>query len=303
MVLGLMILLVVVLGILCLNRQHELTVLRTRIAWLEKQDHRVAPAATAETVREIPPVTLPSAATNTDGTVKTVKLKQHTTVEIEEMLSDPKRKEFMEAMWTAQMDSQYKSLFRYYEMTADERRYIKSLLVEKISRLQDLSLSLIDPALSAEQKAEIERQRDSTLKEIDSRIQDFLGAEAFAMYEGYEKSQAERFLVDQCKTALANANQPIDAAKEDALIRILYEERTALPELSAIWERQELLVGLRAEDKERMLRSFDLWHDRVKGRASTLLNPGQMKTFELYLQQQRDQAEIIVTAVPEMFDE
>ena len=288
---------VAALGLLCLGRRHELAVLRARIASLEKRAVRAAPPAVADTARPLPPTT------DTDATVKTVKLKSHTTVEIEEMLNDPKRREFMEAWWTAGMDSRYRSLFRYYEMTPDERRCLKSLLVEKNSRLQDLSVSMIDPALSADEKAEINRQREAAQKEVDERIQDFLGAEAFAMYEGYEKSQVERFLVDQCKTALANANRPIDSNQEDALIRILYEERAALPELSDIWERQELLTDLRSEDATRLLRTFDLWRDRVRGRTSALLNPEQMATLEVFLQQQRDQAEIIVTAVPEMFDE
>ncbi|MFH0954388.1 MAG: hypothetical protein V1873_08670, partial [Verrucomicrobiota bacterium] len=230
--------------------------------------------------------------------LKTIRVKSRPREEFLRMLNNPKRKEFMEAVWTLELDQRYGPLLRFYEMTPEEMRYFRSLLLEKRSRADDGTTRVLAAGDDAAQRAAAQETRDQALREIDGRVREFLGGDAFEEYEGYERSLPERMMLHDFKVVADNAGSPLGYNQEDKLIRLMHEERAAVPELSELYENEGRPAAIGGDRGLQIIRAVNVWRDRVLMRARGLLDERQMYFFEGQVQQIRDVIEVSITMAP-----
>lgn len=304
---------VLVLALLCVGRHFQLAMLRAGLAGIQRLP-RPAPAAEKPAPRSAPdarpapeprPLPAAEAATNVPPQPAEVaevrpliRLKERPREEFLRMLNDPKRKMFMEAAWTLELDQRYGPLFRYFEMTPEEMRYLKSLLLEKRSKADTFSASLLAATDDAERRTAVQQKRDQASRELDGRAREFLGTEAFEEYEGYERSLPERMMLHDFKVVADNAGSPLAYEQEDKLIRMMHEERAAVPELSELYENEGEPVAVTRDRGLEIIRAVNVWHDRVLMRARDLLDERQMYFFEGQVQQVRDVIEVGISMAP-----
>ncbi len=294
----------------CLRQSAALKDVRARLASLE------APAAALETARPVPvraerpaaaaPDVLTPArieATNTPArrAPKKVRIRRRSKDEMARLMDDPKRKQYMQAAWTFHLDRTYGDLLRYYEMTPDELAYFRSLLVEQLSRQDSLNARRLDARGSRAELAAVRAEDERSKREVDGRIREFLGEEAWAEYEGYEESMPERMILSACLVALENAGRGLTWEQEDAAIRILYEERVRRPELEKVDD--EVHAGLSREESEGVLRSVEAWLTDSRLRLKPILDADQFAAVERQLQFVRDAIEVGLSMAPLMTGE
>lgn len=290
---------------LCLARQRELSALRAGLAELRGRQAAARPLAQSPkpVLPEAPPAGAAAPApvvTNAPAPAapKPIRVKSRPREEFLRMLNDPKRKEFMEAAWTLELDQRYGPLLRYYELTPEEMGYFRSLLLEKRSRADGGTTRLLAAGDDAAQRAAAQEARDQTLREVDGRLRDFLGGGAFEEYGGYEKSLPERMMLHDFKIVLDNSGDRLGYEQEDKLIRLMYEERAAVPDLSELYENEGRPAAIGSDRGLEIIRAVNVWRDRVLLRAGDLLDKRQMYFFEGQVQQIRDVIEVSITMAP-----
>lgn len=220
------------------------------------------------------------------------RIREHNPDDVLAWVRDPKRKTYMEAAWTLNMDTVYGPLFRCFEMTPDELAYFRSLLVESWSQNEEFGARFLSAGDDAPAQAGVVRDQQAARKELDGRILEFLGADAFAEYEGYVKSLPERMQLAGYRQALANTGDPLSYEQEDQLIRLMYDERQNFPLLRDITSEGRMTYGGERPRVENVLREFEQWRARVLFRTGGLLRGDQQALFDDYLGQTRDALEV-----------
>jgi len=200
-----------------------------------------------------------------------------------EALQDPARRENMKSVWSMQMDSIYGPLLRSMQMTPDELNEFKGFLMAKRWVNVDFGMKLAAAETNEAGQAQIEQQRKQTQDEIDGRIRQYLGENAYAEYDGYEKSLTERTMLGDFKQELENIKAGLTYEQEDKLIRMMYEERTKSPVLNHAIEESDSVANRSPDEWKDVLREFDQWKTRVDGRAAELLSPAQRKLLDEHM--------------------
>lgn len=303
---------VAVLALLCVGRHFQLAMLTAALQNLPRPVQAVAaqnpapkPLPEPRPAQNHQPEPAVQAATNAAEPAAQVaelrqplRVKERPREEFLRMLNDPKRKMFMEAAWTLELDQRYGPLLRYFEMTPEEMRYLKSLLLEKRSRADTFSARLLAATGDAAARTAVQQERDQAAQELDGRLREFLGGDPFEEYQGYERSLPERMMLHDFKIVADNAGAPLGYGQEDKLIRMMNEERAAVPELSELYDNEGEAVAVTRDRGLEIVRAVNVWHDRVLMRAKDLLDERQMYFFEGQVQQIRDVIEVGISMAP-----
>ena len=236
-----------ILAVFCVGRYSELRALRAEIARL-KMPAAITPApgprAAASAKAKL--IATDSAADRRSSTnaaaksgirAKKIPIKKRARDEMVEMMKDPKRKKFMEAAWTLKMDTVYGPLFRHYEMTSDELQYFQSLLTEKSFFAEDFAVRRMEA--DAQESADIRRQEEQAEAELNGRIREFLGSEAYQEFDNYEEQLPDRMMMQEFKRSLLALGRPLTDGQEDELVRIMHDERQNSPLLRQLTQRRE----------------------------------------------------------------
>jgi hypothetical protein len=288
-----------ILAVFCVARYSELRALRTEIARLRTSTTVVsAPAIEATAPTKTNRTATDSAVsrrstTNTEAKpgirAKKISIKKRTRNEMVEMMKNPKRKKFMEAAWTLKMDSVYGPLFRYYEMTPDELQYFQSLLMEKSFFAEDFAVRRMEA--DAQESADIRRQEEEAEAELNGRIREFLGNEAYQKYNDYEERLPNRMMMQEFKRSLLASGRPLTNGQEDELIRIMYDERQNFSPLRHLAQKGDGDALLESLPADRAMQKFDEGCARMTLRARQALTPVQFESFTNYINELRDTME------------
>ena len=292
---------ILILAAFCVAKHLELRSIRAEIARLKEPT--AATPATASVPVAAKRTALTSAArqrtftnavTGAGSRAKKMAIKKRGRREMAELMKDPKRKKFMEAVWTLHLDTAYGALFRHYEMTDDEMRYFQSLLLEKTFLAESFGVRRMEA--DAEGSAEdIRRQEQQAEAEVNGRIREFLGGEAYQEYESYETRLPDRMMLREFRDSLDVSGLPMSGEQEDELVGILHEERQNLPLLRQLTEKGGTGALLESLPPDRVKQEFEEGSYRVILRAKQALTPDQFESFTNYIGQLRDMMEIALT--------
>ncbi|MFN2604245.1 MAG: hypothetical protein ABR582_16010 [Gemmatimonadaceae bacterium] len=121
--------------------------------------------------------------------------------------------------------------------------------------------------------------------ELDKQLKELLGENGFAKWETYEKTTGERQIMVDLREQIAIGSTPLRDDQAQALLQILLEERARAP--STLFDPaaredprekfRRLLEGNNADVYYQEEKNF---HQRVLGRAGTLLDPEQYEAMQ-----------------------
>lgn len=134
-------------------------------------------------------------------------------------LSRPEVENLRKAQLRSQVDRYYAALFNGLSVTPEQLAKFKDLLVEKqLARFDSVAAAnhegVTDPT-------ELARLVASAQAELSTEIKSTIGDAAYAQYQGFLQTQAQRNVVNLLQQSLAYSKTPLNSAQSDQLVQIL----------------------------------------------------------------------------------
>ena len=143
--------------------------------------------------------------------------------------------------------------------------------------------------------ADIRKQEEQAEAELNGRIREFLGNEAYQEFDSYEERLPDRMMLREFKSSLSVSGSPLSDDQEDELVRIMHDERQNLPLLRKLTEKGGGAAMLESLPPDRVIQEFDEGSSHMILRARQALTPDQFESFTNYVGQLRDMMEIGLT--------
>lgn len=141
-----------------------------------------------------------------------------------------KNPEFAAAMRTQQradLDRRYASLFKQLNLPADQLDQLKDLMIERQSAMMDVMSTAAAQGLNPRENREELRQLTQSLQsEVDASIRSTIGDAAYAQYESYNSTQAQRNTVSRINDTLSYSSTPLTSAQNQQLVTIMTNNNT-----------------------------------------------------------------------------
>jgi hypothetical protein len=220
---------------------------------------------------------------------------------IVEMMKNPAMKQSMSTRRKATLEVSYKSLFEDLDLSGEDLESFKELLLKKETTLIDKSLEMMDSLMTPDRKKEARESIDKLTAELNKEIEAFLSEEGYAIYEEFEKTQAEREIVNLLKQSLSGIDQ-LGKQQEKELISTMYETRSTFESTTDYKDGEKidpskLSPEYIAKQQERTAKL----HEQYLLRAGEILTPEQLKQFKASLEHQRMMQEMAMQFATKMF--
>ena len=207
---------------------------------------------------------------------------------LREMFRSPAMRAMLEQQHAAQIDLAYGRLFDRLQLSDEERAHFKKLLLERQKAQTDLSLKLMDRALSPEERSRLLAQYEQQKQAFDRTIETFLNEPTdWNSFRHWEDTLPERTQFETAGRSLFSASaEPLNARQEQQLIELMTEARKSLGSAG----RQAGNAGanpaaVTAEIIERQLSQMGEQARIIQERATAFLTPGQQQTLQAFLTQ------------------
>lgn len=274
------------------------------VAAADREPDAPAPESAPDTAAESPAAT----ADEHDDTVpslvgKSVRVEHEPPDEFLARISDPKRKNYIRAEVVAALDPIYAPLFRCFQMSPEQLAYIKYLIAEK--RVVDNEYNLRTIRAQTADRVAVAREGTQRAAEWDTKVRDFLGPEAYELYEGYNRSLPERMIVKEYNQKLEALALGLTYEQEDSVIRTMYEERRNSIEMRDLMgnENPALIMDRIRGRADIIVRDYDAMAQRVALRCQSQLQPAQYASLTNQLAANRATMEGLMTLLSTMSDE
>jgi len=204
------------------------------------------------------------------------------------MMKSPEMKEVNRVQTQVAVDRTYGSLFKDLNLSASDQEALKALLLDRQIAMMDAANSLM-VASGSDARQAVAADANALKADYDKKIQDFLGAQNYPLFQQYEEIQPERSAIHMFKGTLP-AGDALTNQQEDDLIAALYQERKALPAPSLLNYQNEFPPDPSWFTEERItetLKQIDQLHQQYNQTAATVLAPAQLEQFAKFLEQWR----------------
>lgn len=221
---------------------------------------------------------------------------------IGKMMKDPAMREMMREQQKAMVNMMYGGLFKELNLSPEEKDKFKELLTEsqmgKVAAAQGVLGGTQDEATTAAAKKAVADAK----KQADADIKALLGEQRYAQYEDYQKNVGERMQLDQLKNQLAGENVPLRDEQNAQLLKIMKEEKLALP--PAISTEQSEMPDkdtFTAKKMDEQLKWMEQYNARVADRAKSVLTPEQFINYQKFQEQQASMQKLGMQMARQMF--
>ncbi len=178
------------------------------------------------------------------------------------MLKDPALHKMLLAQQDSALRGFYADYVRQANLTPDEADKFFRILRDRQMALMDSSEAMISGG-AVDMKA-----AQAANNTADEALEDLLGVQRFGQYRDFEKTLGARMEV-QMFSARLGADEPLNESQSQALIRIVSEERAAMPAIDSV-------------DMDEASRQIDAMNQRVYDRAKSVLTPEQLALFATF---------------------
>jgi hypothetical protein len=202
---------------------------------------------------------------------------------VTDLLTNRKRLDTIRAFSSPELDSLYAPLFRSLGLAPEDIDVFKDLITARRIAQAELRIREQNAETDAELLA-LQEQRTRAMDWFDERMREVLGTGDFESLEGYEKSLAERTMLFDYKQGLDNLGRGLTYEQEDRLIRLMYDERSSVTSLDALFSGGDSTFD---DETDALVRDFDAWADRVLLKCAYLLDEDQLKALKAQLDAQQ----------------
>jgi hypothetical protein len=179
------------------------------------------------------------------------------------------------------VDMIYGELFKHFQLSPEEHDRLQKLLVEKQLNQVDFGMKMMDANLSPSQRAQLAQQLSAANAATDAKIQEYFNnSDAYAYYQTYVQQQPERLELGTLSASLASANQPLDPAQADALLNLMYQERTNFKFSQDFYDQTKINpASVTGPAADTFLQEQERLQNQIAARAAAILSPEQLAAF------------------------
>jgi hypothetical protein len=202
--------------------------------------------------------------------------------ELATSLQNPAARDQMAAQQAKAVAAIYGDLFKHFQFPPEQAGILQKLLLDKQMNQVDLGLRMMDPNLSQAERAQLADQLQAANAASDAKIRDFFSNDAdFAYYQTYVQQQPERLEVSNFSTNLANANLTLDPGQSEALVNLMYQERSNFKFTQDFYDQSKLdPAAITGPAADTFLQEQEQLQTQIAQRAATLLTPEQLVVFK-----------------------
>jgi hypothetical protein len=204
-----------------------------------------------------------------------------------EMMKNPAMKEVMKQQRAVMLESQYGKLFGRFNLSEEEKTFLKNLLSDRLALDSELGIKLMGDDVTPEQRSAIVKGHQDSKKASDARIRDFLNNEDdYAAFQKWEDTKGERMQVEMGRSLFENAGEALSPEQEQQLVDTMHRLRSSSDGAND-FTKPENFDPSRFNDDEiaRQLRRLDDQARQVYEAASKFLSPAQLQALRTWQQQ------------------
>jgi RNA polymerase sigma factor (sigma-70 family) len=136
---------------------------------------------------------------------------------------DPEMQRLTGLQQRASVERRYAALFEALGLTAEQREQAATLLVERANAASGavegaMLRGPLTPDRAGDLAAELTALVGDRAAEVDSRLRQLLGEDAFARYQDYQATLPQRSLAEQLASRLASTGSPLTGTQIDQLV-------------------------------------------------------------------------------------
>jgi F0F1-type ATP synthase membrane subunit b/b' len=206
-----------------------------------------------------------------------------------EMMKTPEMRDALIQQNLGQVDMFYGKLYDRLQLEGADRQDFKNLLTERMRAEVEMSIQMLAGDFSPQQSgAALEEMRKANTAS-DQKIRAFLSNENdYKAFQTWEKTKADRMILNMGTPAFASAGEPLTVAQEDQLVSAMFAARTkssAVPDMSK--PENLTAANLSPDMTQKILADYDAQVAQVAAGAAAYLSPTQLEALKALQKQQR----------------
>lgn len=225
-----------------------------------------------------------------------------------EMFKNPEMREMIKnqqkTVLGGMIDKNYADFFKSMNLTPEQQKAMKDLLLEKMLGGADLGMELMSGDMTTEQRAELTKKMKETTDAINQQLKALLGEENYSQFEAYEKGIPDRTALEQFKGQLS-ADMALNANQEQLLLDAISQERQNFKFTKDFGNQQDFsedMFSKFTEDRINLyLQEQDQLAQRYLARAQTILSADQYAAYAKSLKTQQDMMKMGMKMAASMF--
>jgi hypothetical protein len=192
-----------------------------------------------------------------------------------QMFKDPQMRKMLAAQQAAALRGLYADFLKQAHLTPDETEKFFQLLEDRQSALMDQSANMMSGS-GIDMNA-----TTAASNTADAAIKDLLGADRYGEYQDFEKTLAPRAELQQFNQQLTGEGMPLQDYQNSALIQIMSQETSAMPNFNTPGGTQQL-SNMSDADMNQLSQQIDATNQRIYNRAMSVLTGPQLTAFASY---------------------
>lgn len=205
---------------------------------------------------------------------------------LSEMMKGEEMQNMIRMQAEAAMDTSYGPLWAYLELDETTRNELKALLLDKQMKQMEAGFEIMNGGMDKDAMKERGGKMAAMSREYDDKIKALLGEESYDLFQQFEQTQLERMQVQQFKTLLTTADS-LTEEQERVLVEKLFAERKSFQTLNlAYGDQADSMEIFSKENMEKFEEEGKALLEKQVAIARDLLSETQFQKFEAQARQQ-----------------
>ncbi len=220
-----------------------------------------------------------------------------------EMLENPGMREMMASQQMATLEAQYQRLYETLALEGEELAHFKKLITDAQMSIMDKGMQMISGKHPPEERQALLDEITATKEDMEARVREFLNDDAdYDYYTYYTGTLGERMAMTGLRSLLEPAGQALDVDTEEALVKLMYDEREAIGFEDRYYDQNELDPTTLTQEKiDRFMEQYDTLQRNLEKSAVSLLTDEQFEAFKTNQKTSRAMQEMGLTMTYNMF--
>jgi uncharacterized protein YxeA len=226
-----------------------------------------------------------------------------------EMFKNPEMRDMIreqqKTVFATMVEKNFAEFIKSQQLSPEQATALKDLIAKKMAAGADVGMEMMGGELTTEQRAELIKKAKASGDAVAAEIKEFLGADAYAAYEGYEKTLPDRMAISTFRDQLSGGDLALNADQEQQLIQAMTEERQGFKFTTDFSQQndfsQDLFDKFTEENTSRFLQEQEQLNQKYLSRAQGLLSAGQYTAYEKSLKAQQEMMKMGMKMAASMF--
>lgn len=221
---------------------------------------------------------------------------------IAKMMEDPETKKFIRQQQRVMMDQLYSPLVAKLNLTDAEATQFKDFMADTMMKAAEKSTAVLGS--SSQDRTETLKNLAEEQKQSEEELRVFLGQDRYQLYKDYQTTIGERAQLNMFRQQSGSGLNGISDDQVEQLLNIMKDEKTAMPELMQMGDDEAKLKALASEEQVgKFIKAQEELNQRVKTKATQILQPGQLDTLSKFQTQQLDTLRLGLSMARKMLSE